>query len=240
MSNAMQTVTITDLVYRRLRDEIISGKLEPSSRIIESNLAERYSVSRTPLREAVKRLEQERLVERLPQGGVLVAPISYQEATEYNQIRAALEGLMARLAAAKVERGALSESDGMLLEKLRATLREMQLQLRLNDYQALLDRGFDFHRTLHQLAGNDRCAVLLSQIMDSMQRYRVMISQERQARVVEEHRAVATAVLDGDPVAAEKLMLEHVLAAEAVYSSSIDAILAGRRDSAVANDSEQH
>lgn len=228
MSNSMQTVTITDLVYRRLRDEIISGQLKPSSRIIESNLAERYSVSRTPLREAVKRLEQERLVERLPQGGVLVAPITYREATEYNQVRAALESLMAGLAAAKVKRGNLSESDRLLIERLRGTLREMQLQLRLSDYQALLDRGFDFHRSLHQLAGNDRCAVLLSGIIDSMQRYRVLISQERQARVVEEHRAVAEAVFAGDSAAAERLMLEHVLAAEAVYSSSIDAILAAQ------------
>src|SRR5690606_40349118 len=83
-----QTVTIKDVVYRRLKDAIITGRLRPGERLKEDALSKLLNVSRTPLREAVQRLEQEQLVERLPQGGVAVSPISVADALELNEIRA--------------------------------------------------------------------------------------------------------------------------------------------------------
>lgn len=225
MEVELRAVTIAELVYRKLKEEIISGKLKPGSRIIETNVASRYKVSRTPLREALKLLEQDHLVERLPQGGVLVVPISYEEAREYNEMRASLECLMARLAAEKVRNGNLTEPDRELLEQLITITREAKLHLRIENYDTLLAYGAKFHETLHRLAGNRRAATLLVQIIESMQRYRLRIPKDRQKCVTEEHTAIAEAIAKGDVESADSLMEDHIFAAEIVYNRSIEMIL---------------
>ncbi len=221
MTVTFKTVTITELVYRKLKDEIIAGELAPGSRIIETNIAERYNVSRTPIREAVKLLEQDHLVERLSQGGVLVAPLSHEEAREANEVRSSLEALVARLAAKKVRAKNLSAPDADRLRQLEEILRALRLHLKMKEDELLLEAGSRFHKTIHQLAGNKRAAVLLEQTMETMERYRIRIPRSRQELVVEEHTAIADAITRGDAEVAGRLMEAHILAADAYYQASI-------------------
>jgi DNA-binding GntR family transcriptional regulator len=217
-----KSVTITELVYRKLKDEIIAGELKPGSRIIETSLARRYNVSRTPLREAVKLLEQDHLVERLPQGGVLVSPLSQEEAREANQVRSALEALAAQLAATKVRDKNLTVNEVERLKQLDEICRALRLHLRMKEDDLLLKAGSLFHKTIHQLAGNKRATSVLEQTMEAMQRYRIRIPRSRQERVVEEHSAIAETIRRGDAEAAGRLMREHILAADVFYQRSIE------------------
>lgn len=212
-----KTVTIKDVVYQRLKEAIIRGRLTPGERLKETTLSAMLNVSRTPLREAFQRLEQDGLVNRVPQGGVVVSSISVDEATQLNDIRANLEGLAARRAAERVKQGALAQSDHDCLMQFATVLHDMQRFKETGDLASGLEAGRQFHFLVHQLSGNPRLAALLAQVIEGLQRYRALIPQERETVIVGEHEAIADAIKDGQPDLAEARMKAHVAAAEKVY-----------------------
>ncbi len=214
-----QTVTIKDVVYRRLKDAIITGRLRPGERLKEDALSKLLNVSRTPLREAVQRLEQEQLVERLPQGGVAVSSISVEDALELNEIRAQLEALAANIAAGRVKDGELNEAEQALVPRL-VSLAETRsaLGVRGNETPELdADTGREFHALIYAIAGRARLASMLTQVVDGLKRYRVRIPEERKRTVAEEHRAIANAIANGQRREAERYMRKHVLGASVEY-----------------------
>jgi len=208
-------------VYDALRTQIIDGTLAPDERLSEPALAARLGVSRTPVREALRRLEAETLVVEQPTGGVRVAPLDVADARQVYEVRARLEGLLARRAAERVagtEAAAGGASEGAFdgapdpadVARL-ARLVELMDAVRDHDDE-VLRIGAEFHAVVERLADDRLCAALLRQIRGHVDRYRTLATRERVGTTahVDEHRAVARAIVEGDPDAAEDAMRAHI------------------------------
>lgn len=194
-------------VYDVLRTEIIDGTLAPDERLSEPVLAARLGVSRTPVREALRRLEAETLVVEQPTGGVRVAPLDVADARRVYEVRARLEGLLARRAAERVA------GDGATAADVARLARLVELMDAVRDHDdEVLRIGAEFHAVVERLADDRLCAALLRQIRGHVDRYRTLATRERVGTTahVDEHRAVARAVVEGDPDAAEDAMRAHI------------------------------
>ncbi|MFC8922577.1 GntR family transcriptional regulator [Cellulosimicrobium sp. NPDC057127] len=189
-------------VYAALRGHIIDGTLAPGERLTEPVLADRLAVSRTPVREALRLLEAEALVVELPTGGVRVAPLDVGDARRVYEVRARLEGLLARDACERA-----GPADARRLERLVALMDTVR-----DHEDEVLRVGAQFHGEIEALADNRWCSVLLRQIRGHVDRYRALATRGRAGTTdhVDEHRAVAAAIAAGDPVTAETAMTAHI------------------------------
>jgi len=190
-------------IYQVLRDQIIEGKIRPFTRLREPELAVRLSVSRTPLREALRHLDAEGFVERLPTGGVMVAGIDPDDIRDLFSVRAVLEGHLVREVAARASAQDVAELYRLLdrMDKLEAYPEDV------------IRVGFDFHDRLAMMAGNRRCRGILRQTRQHIDRYWAVTTANKPDRVrviSDEHRRVVDAIRDGDPARAEAAMQAHI------------------------------
>jgi DNA-binding GntR family transcriptional regulator len=193
------------VVYAALRDRITKHELAPGTRLNETELAASLSVSRTPLREALRMLLAEGLVRQLPTGGMVVAPLDAEDMRELYVVRAAIEGVVAREACER-----LTEED---LAQLDALIDQMG---RLLDYPAeMLRLGQQFHARLLAASGNRRCEQLLRQLRGHLDRYQAITAtiEPRRHEAYAEHQGILKALHARDADAAEALMRAHVMAA---------------------------
>lgn len=189
-------------VYELMRARIISGEFSPGARLTEPELASVLGVSRTPIREALRLLTAEGLVDQLPTGGCRVAPLDLADIRRVYDIRGRLEGLTARDACLR-----MTEAD------LRALSRLLDLMHRLRGDEAeVLRLGREFHGRIGEIAGNRWCDQLLHQIRGHVDRYRALATREpgRPDHAVAEHQIIFDALASGDPDRAEQTMREHV------------------------------
>ena len=138
--------SVVDVVAEELRTLILSGSLKPGERLVEERLTERFGVSRPPLREALRLLEQEGLVERRPRRGTIVTPLDADDVREIYSLRWALERLAIELA--------LPVENPAALDPLRAAIAEMRNAT--GDREALLEANLAFHLALCSLPGHQR------------------------------------------------------------------------------------
>jgi DNA-binding GntR family transcriptional regulator len=201
--------TLHDGLLGRLRDMIIEGELAPGTRLRERELTAWLGVSRTPLREALKVLAAERLIELTPNRGARIASLSEVEIRHMFELMGALEGLAGRLAAVRASEADLLELNAMHLQmRAHYVRRELPAYFRLN--QAI-------HRRIVAAAGNPLLAQSYDQLAGRIRRPRFLASQwspERWAQAVDEHEGIMTALTarDGDRLAA---LLEAHLAHKA-------------------------
>ena len=197
--------TIQDLVFTTLRDEILSGELEPGERLNTSQLSERLGVSRTPIREALNRLTSIGLVENIPHRGAFVRKLSIEEIIEMYYIRAALEGIAARLAARN-----LTEEE---IQQLLQYCDQMESHLSTGHYQKILDTNFEFHSIIYQAAQSPRLQNLILQYYRHSEQYRALGLElpGRYAEICQEHRNLALALAERDMEGAESNAREHHL-----------------------------
>jgi DNA-binding GntR family transcriptional regulator len=205
------------VVYDTLRRRIHDGELAPGERLHETELAASLSVSRTPLREALRMLLAEGLVHQLPTGGMVVAPLDPDDMRELYVVRAALEGVVAREACDR-----LTDED---FGELRGLVDQMQL---LVEYPREVHRlGTIFHGRILEASRNRRAAQLLEQLRGHLLRYQAISTrgQTRRHDAVTEHRHILDALVLRDADAAERLMRAHVLAAytEGLADASLEA-----------------
>jgi len=189
-------------VYDLLRSRIIDGTLAPGERLTEPVLSAQLGVSRTPVREAVRLLQAEALVVELPTGGVRVAPLDVADARRVYEVRARLEGLLARDAC---ERARPDDVDR--LQRLVTVMDAVR-----DHEDEVLRVGAQFHGEIEAIADNRWCSALLRQIRGHVDRYRTLAARGRVGTTdhVDEHRAVADAIASGDPAAAEAAMNAHI------------------------------
>lgn len=196
--------TLADDLRRRLADAIMAGELPPGSRLDEHDLAERYGMSRTPVREALRQLAAVGLAEYRPHRGVIVAFPEQQRIAEMFEVMSELEALCARLAALRMDAGERREFEALHRRSL-----EHVRDGRIEDYDAA---NLAFHATLYRGAHNH----FLEETTLSVRR-RVQPFRRSQFRVLgrlgnsfAEHDRIVEAVLRGDAQAAEASMREHV------------------------------
>ena len=221
IDGGMQRASGAQLVYGELRERILNLDLAPGARLPEAELAAELAVSRTPLREALRMLLAEDLVEQLPTGGMLVRRLDLQDLQELYAVRAALEGLAAREACRRLTKADL-EALGNLVERMRL----------LVDHPAELTRlGGEFHARIAAIAGNRRCEQLLRQLDGHMRRYRALTSRRepRRRAALEDHRALFEALRARDPDAAERTVRDHVLATCREAEAAAAGLLSERR-----------
>lgn len=191
-----------ETTYELLCDEIRSGKLPPGSRLRETEIAERLAVSRTPVREAIRRLEAEGLVDHLPRSGAVVRKLDYPELMELYEMRTVLEGTAARLAA--------RAASPVELEELQAINEEMHRAAGQSDVVITLNR--QFHRLLLDAARNRFLLRAMATVENTLMILGTssMAKPDRAREAVAEHREVLDALLARDGAAAEAAMRRHM------------------------------
>ncbi|GGO60055.1 transcriptional regulator, GntR family [Roseovarius pacificus] len=204
MKNKIQAKSLVDTVAERLEEAIIGGELAPGERVFEQVLAADYGISRGPLREAIRRLEGRRLLERTANKGVRVVDLSPARLEELLRVREALEGMAARLAATQIGEDEVDE-----LRKLLETHEETSLP---NGYYQQ-GGDFDFHFRIVKASKNEFLISLLTEdLYDLLRIYRYKSSTMagRAKRALAEHHAIVDALKAKDPDAAEKTMRTHL------------------------------
>ena len=206
------SVPNSERVYRGLRDQILSGALVANARLVEVQLASQFAVSRTPVREALKRLAAEGLVSADPLRGMVVRDVDSAEIEDIYVIREALEGLAARLAA---ERATASD-----LAKLRLLMELMQESAAARRWEAVVQINVKFHEVLYAASGNERLALIGRSLEDAVRRFSAMVFSDpgRVAGVLREHEEIVRALEAHDPAQAEASSRGHLCAARGNFS----------------------
>jgi len=200
---------VREAVFLRLRRAIISGELPPGTRLVERELAAQLGVSRTPVREAFRKLEQEGLVGQVGRRNLVVRQVSREEAREILAIRASLEGLAAELAATNAKPEHLQTLHGLLAEMDAAHLAD--------DRGRLADLNAEFHGTLYAAAGSRRLTEMVGGLREQVVKFaeRGYEIPGRAAEAVREHRRIVAAIAAHEPETAAREARDHVRRSEA-------------------------
>jgi DNA-binding GntR family transcriptional regulator len=217
---AVRNATIADRVFDRIRLAIESGDLPTGSKISEPELARAFGISRGPLREAIARLESCGLVVRRANVGARVVDLSSGQLLEIFQVREALEGMAARLAAERISEAEITD--------LRALLAQHEAQIERDEGQAYFQRegDLDFHYRIVQASRNARLIDLLCDdlyYLVRVYRYRFGMPSRRAPRAYVEHQHILDALERRDGELAELLMRHHIRASR----ENVERLLAG-------------
>jgi DNA-binding GntR family transcriptional regulator len=193
---------VGDAVYEAIREAIFSGAVGPGSKLSVPLLAQQLGVSRSPVREAVLRLTQERLAIEEPRRGAVVAEVTVEDLAGLYEVRSVLEGLAARLA---VER-----ASGSLVPELQALVDAHSQVVRLGDLAQHRELDVRFHRRIRQEAGNPELLSLLDGIQARVRLAMLVTSvTSGPIRAIEDHQAIIDAIESGDPERAERVARSH-------------------------------
>lgn len=217
----VETRTLADRVCEDIVTAIVKGELPPGSKISEPELARTYGISRGPLREAIRRLEGLRLIERKPHIGARVVKLSAAELVEIYRVREALEGMACRLAAEY-----MSEEE---IAQLRALLDEHEQSVEQHEGRAYFQKegDLDFHFRIVQGSKNAKLLEILGSDLYHlvrMYRYQFSVSSSRPKRALKEHRQIVDAIDARDPELAELLMRRHISAARRNIEDKLETV----------------
>ena len=218
------TETLSEHVFRRIQAAIVKGEIAPGSKISEPELARVYGISRGPLREAIHRLEGQKLLVRIPHVGARVVSLSHAELIELYEIRESLEGMACRLAAERMSQAEIDE----LRRVLELHEQDAAFKAGVGYYQQ--EGDFDFHYRIIQGSGNKTLTQMLcGELYQLVRMYRLQFSAtpNRPRQAFAEHHRILDAIADRDGELAELLMRRHIGASkrniERHFSSSTGA-----------------
>lgn len=202
--NINEYLPLRDVVFNTLRQAIITGEFAPGERLMEITLAERLGVSRTPVREAIRKLELEGLVVMIPRKGAEVARITEDRLRDVLEVRCALEELAATLACQRVD------EEGR--EKLKEAHQLFVKAVEQGDTLAIADQDEAFHECIFEQTRNARLLQIIHNLKEQMFRYRMEYVKDINYReeVLEEHEKLLTAILCGDEETAKEIMRSHI------------------------------
>ncbi|WP_342640454.1 GntR family transcriptional regulator [Rhodoligotrophos ferricapiens] len=207
LSDPVRAQSLVEAIVERLEAAIVSGELSPDTRISEQGLARQMGVSRGPLREAMRRLEGRKLIERTPNKGARVTALSPADLEALLVVREALEGMACRLAAEHMSDAEIAALEG-LLEKHGAL---EDVKTGTGYYQESPD--FDFHFRIIKASRNERLiSILCGDLYHLLRVYRYKSSRTRgrAGQALKEHKRIVGALAARDPDAAEAAMREHL------------------------------
>ncbi len=206
--------TVGAKAYDSLRSALINGDIPPGAALSEPQIAEQFATSRSPVREALKRLQVEGFVARTETGRLRAAPLDIGELDDLYVLRAAIEGLAARLATPRVT---MQDLDAMA-----ETIDRMEDRTAAGEIESSLEAGAEFHAAIQARCGNGPLAATIDSVRVRIVRYRSLIASARPTDLrAAEHRAVLQAILDRDPDRAAEEMSRHVAASADALRASI-------------------
>lgn len=195
---------LRDVVFETLRQKILKGELKPGERLIEVTLAAKLGVSRTPVREAVHKLEQEGLVVMTPRKGAQVANISEKNVRDVLEVRKSMECLAVCLAIKRItpqERIALLQAEAAF-----------DVSSRGDDLRLIAQRDEEFHKVIYVATKNNKLDMLLNNLREQMYRFRFEYIKDENMRkdLREEHHEIADAIFKGDCERARAAISLHI------------------------------
>ena len=198
------TPTIRRKVHPHLREQILSGKIGPNERLIETRIAQDIGTSRTPVREALHSLEMEGLIESIPRVGYKVRPISGEEAAEIYEISCLIEVLAIRWA--------MEKGRDRLLKALRNNIDIAQERLASGDLAAFVDLDAQFHEMIARLSGGKRLLELAQTLSRHALRYRLqgLYGPGSAERALRGHRGILAAIEGGDGAEINTAVVDHL------------------------------
>ncbi len=191
---------LSDEVYDRLKDMIADLRFQPGARLNVEHIAKELGVSRTPVWEAVSKLEQENLVENEPGRGVFITILTPEMAIDLYAVREVLEGMAGRLAAANISERSL--------EMMEKCLKKQRKAIEDQDLLAYSKLDFEFHAATYEACENHYLQEMLQAIKDKMRPISMHI-QPILSRLYEDHRKILQALRDHDPKSAEEAFYNH-------------------------------
>ncbi len=195
---------LRDVVFRTLRKGILTGELKPGERLMEIHLANKLGVSRTPIREAIRKLELEGLVTMIPRRGAQVAQITPKSMRDVLEVRKVLDSLAVELACERI-----SPEE---VEELKKACMEFEKAVSAGDFDTIAKADVAFHDIIVEATGNIRLVQMVNNLAEQMYRYRFEYIKETAKHVclVEEHRRILKAIQDKDVVAARQAIVVHI------------------------------
>lgn len=206
---------LRELVFESLREAILLGRLRPGERLMELQLADEMGVSRTPVREAIRKLELDGFVVMIPRKGAYVAGITIKDIADVFEVRAALEGLAAGLAAERITDNELDQ-----LERALVHVRDFQIG---SDIGGFAEGDTAFHDIIYQASRNQQLVQIITHLREHIQRFRrTSLSQPGRTKIaLDEHRAIVEAIAERDTEQARILAREHIENAEQILLSAV-------------------
>ena len=202
--NMNDFLPLRDVVFNTLRQAILRGELQPGERLLEIHLADKLGVSRTPIREAIRKLELEGLVLMIPRKGAVVAEITEKSLRDVLEVRRALEELAMKLACEKI----LDEE----IEELKAAAKEFENALKTGDVTVYAEADVKFHDIIYRTTDNQRLIQLLYNLREQMYRYRVeyLKREDSHETLLAEHQYIIETLEKRDAKEAVKAVCEHI------------------------------
>ena len=195
---------LRDVVFNTLRRAIITGEFAPGERLMEISIANRLGVSRTPVREAIRKLELEGLVIMIPRKGAQVAKITEKSLRDVIEIRCVLEEFAASLACERIT------EEGK--EKLKEAHRQFVEAAQTNDIIDIVEKDEQFHDAIFQATCNDRLITIINNLREQFYRYRMEYVKdiEQHSVLVTEHEQLLHAIFNQDSETAKQIMRTHL------------------------------
>lgn len=202
--NMDEYLPLRDVVFRSLREAILRGDLKPGERLMELSLAQKLGVSRTPIREAIRMLEQEGLAVTTPRKGAEVAKMTEKDMEDVLAIREALEQLALTLACECV-----TEEQ---LDALSAERERFERTTRSGDLKRIAESDMKFHELLYEASGNPKLVGMLSNLREQMYRYRVEYLKDaaNYPNLIEEHKTIVDGLRSRDLEKVHEAMARHL------------------------------
>lgn len=195
---------LRDVVFNTLRQGILKGELAPGERLMEVALAERLGVSRTPIREAIRKLELEGLVIMIPRKGAEVASISEKSMRDVLEVRRALEELAVELACKRITQEQRDE--------LKRAYRAFASSVDSKDLIGIAQKDEAFHDVIYHATQNQKLEQMINNLREQMYRYRLEYIKDADKRkiLILEHERVLKAIRDRKVAEAKEAMREHI------------------------------
>jgi DNA-binding GntR family transcriptional regulator len=195
---------LREQVHKKLKESIINGILPPHKRLIEEKIAAEMEMSRTPVREAIQKLEKEGLIHKLPRGGYAISVVTVEDIDDVFGLRSVIEGYAAYLATLRV-----SAEEIAILEEI---VNKEEKYLKEKRYDEIIELNTEFHEKLYRAARSAKLYGMIYDLRDYIHRFRVMIlrHQDFVEISIKDHKDMITLMKAKDAARVEKLVRKHI------------------------------
>lgn len=195
---------LRDVVFNTLREAILKGDLKPGERLMELQLAAKLGVSRTPIREAIRMLEQEGLAVTTPRKGAEVAKMTLKDMEDVLEIRASLDELASQIATVRI-----TEEQ---LVRLKERKQDFEISLKSGSVKMIAEADVKFHDVIYEATNNPKLVSMLNNLREQIYRYRIeyLKDAEKYPTLIKEHEEIYESLLARDEEAALKATIVHV------------------------------
>jgi DNA-binding GntR family transcriptional regulator len=195
---------LREVIFNTLRKAIINGELKPEERLMEEHLANKMGVSRTPVREAIRKLELEGLVKMVPRKGARVADLSAKDIMDVLEIRASLDGLATSLSAERIQDNELKELNNVRIQFMNYVEKK--------NLQGSIKKDVEFHDIIYRSSRNDKLIQIISNLREHVQRFRVIYLKDfcSSKELIREHMDIYEAIRSRSPEKAGLMAQRHI------------------------------